>query len=68
MHGCFLEVQVLTIELKLSTKDKSFDELIANIKDLRRRLGDDYLNVILNRLDDIENDVIIAVGNKNMTK
>lgn len=51
-------------QLKLSTKDKSFDELIANIKDLRRRLGDDYLNVILSRIDDIENDVIIAVGNK----
>ena len=55
-------------QLKLSTKDKSFDELITNIKDLRRRLGDDYLNVILNRIDDIENDVIIAVGNKKMTE
>ncbi|MCB0516020.1 MAG: helicase-related protein [Chitinophagales bacterium] len=53
-------------QLKLSTKDKNFDELITNIKDLRRRLGDDYLNVILNRIDDIENDVIIAVGNEKM--
>lgn len=51
-------------QLKLSTKESSFDELIANIKDLRRRLGDDYLKVILSRIDDIENDVIIAVGNK----
>ena len=51
-------------QLKLSTKESSFDELIANIKDLRRRLGDDYLNVILSRIDNIENDVIIAVGNK----
>lgn len=50
--------------LKLSTKKNSFDILITNIKDLRRRLGDDYLNVILSRIDDIENDVIIAVGNK----
>ena len=51
-------------QLKLSTKDSSFDELITNIKDLKRRLGDDYLKVILSRIDDIENDVIIAVGNK----
>lgn len=50
-------------QLKLSTSDKSFDELIANVKDLRRRLGDDYLNVILSRMGNIENDVIIAVGN-----
>ena len=52
-------------QLKLSTKENSFDELITNIKDLRRRLGDDYLNVILSRIDNIENDVIIAVGNFN---
>ncbi|NOZ45537.1 MAG: SWF/SNF helicase family protein, partial [Chlorobi bacterium] len=51
-------------QLKLPTKDNRFNELIMNIKDLRRRLGDDYLNVILNRIDNIENDVIIAVGNK----
>lgn len=51
-------------QLKLSNKEGNFDELIANIKDIRRRLGDDYLNVILSRINDIENDVIIAVGNK----
>lgn len=51
-------------KLKLSTNKKSFDELIVNIKDLRKRLGDDYLNVILSRIGDIQNDVIIAVGNK----
>jgi superfamily II DNA/RNA helicase len=51
-------------QLKLSTKESSFDELIANIKDLRRRIGEDYLNVILSRIDNIENDVIITVGNK----
>ena len=55
-------------QLKLSTKKSSFDELIANIKDLRRRLGDDYLKVILKRIGDIENDVIIAVGNKKSTE
>ena len=51
-------------QLKLSTKENSFNELIKNIKDLRKRLGDDYLNVILNRIDNIEDEVIIAVGNK----
>lgn len=55
-------------QLKLSTKKSSFDELIANIKDLRRRIGDDYLNVILKRIGEIENDVIIAVGNKKSTE
>ncbi|MCF6296049.1 MAG: SNF2-related protein, partial [Flavobacteriaceae bacterium] len=50
-------------QLKLSTNENSFDELIVNIKDLRRRLGDDYLDVILSRTGNVENDVIIAVGN-----
>ena len=48
---------------KLSLRNKDYNKLIENIIDLRRRLGDGYLNVILNRIDDIENDVIIAVGN-----
>ncbi|MBE7628581.1 helicase-related protein [Tenacibaculum piscium] len=48
---------------KLSLKNKNYKTLIENIIDLRRRLGDDYLNVILSRIDTIENDVIIAVGN-----
>lgn len=52
-------------QLKLSKKQSNFDELIVNIKDLRRRLGDDYLNVILSRIDSIKNDVIIAVENKS---
>ncbi|MDY0347996.1 MAG: helicase-related protein [Tenuifilaceae bacterium] len=50
--------------LTLSAKDKNFDKLILNVKEIRRRLGDDYLNVILSRIDNLENDVIIAVGNK----
>jgi len=52
----------------LSLKNRDFRKLIENIKDLRRRLGDDYLNVILKRIGDIENDVIIAVGNKKSTE
>lgn len=52
----------------LSLKNKDFNKLIDNITDLRRRLGDDYLNVILKRIDDIENDVIIAVRNKKSTE
>ena len=48
---------------KLSLRNKDYNKLIENIIDLRRRLGDGYLNVILNRIEDIENDVIIAVGN-----
>lgn len=51
-------------KLTLSPKDKNFDKLILNVKEIRRRLGDDYLNVILSRIDNLENDVIIAVGNK----
>ena len=50
-------------QLKLPLNDNPFDELIYNINDLRRRIGDDYLKVILNRIDNLENDVIIAVGN-----
>lgn len=48
---------------KLSLRNKDYNKLIENIINLRKRLGDGYLNVILNRIDDIENDVIIAVGN-----
>jgi hypothetical protein len=55
-------------QLKLSTNKSSFDELITNIKDLKRRIGDDYLNVILSRIEDIDNDVIIAIGNKKSTE
>ena len=50
-------------QLKLSEKKDAYSELIDNIKQLRRRLGDDYLKIILKRAGKIENDVIIAVGN-----
>ncbi len=49
--------------LKLSDKENPYDELITNIKELRRKFGDDYLRVILNRTGNVEDDVIIAVGN-----
>ena len=39
------------------------EELITNIKLLRRKLGDDYLDIILNRAQKIEDDVIVAVAN-----
>tara|TARA_R110002033_G_scaffold152014_1_gene188577 strand:+ start:1807 stop:5193 length:3387 start_codon:yes stop_codon:yes gene_type:complete len=52
-------------QLKLSEKKDAYSELIENIKQLRRRLGDDYLKIILKRAGRIENDVIIAVGNLN---
>lgn len=50
-------------KLRLPEKKNPYDELIGNIKDLRRRLGDDYLRLILSRTGNVENDVIIAVGN-----
>ena len=43
--------------------DKKYDELIGNIIEVKRKLGTDYLNVILTRSSHIENDVIIAVSN-----
>ena len=41
-----------------------YGELINNIKELRKKLGVDYLDIILKRADGIENDVIIAIQNK----
>ncbi len=51
--------------LVLSEKQSSkpFDELIKNIENLRRRLGNDYLEIILERTKNIEDDIIIAVEN-----
>ena len=50
-------------KLRLPEKKNPYDELMGNIKDLRRRIGDDYLRIILSRTGNVENDVIIAVGN-----
>lgn len=40
-----------------------YDELIINIIEVKRKLGADYLDLILTRSSQIENDVIIAVSN-----
>ncbi|RTZ09013.1 helicase-related protein [Flavobacterium sp. GSP6] len=40
-----------------------YDELITNIIEVKRKLGADYLDLILTRSSQIENDVIIAVSN-----
>ena len=50
-------------QLKLPDGKNGMEELITNIKLLRRKLGDDYLDIILNRAQKIEDDVIIAVAN-----
>ncbi len=46
------------------TNDKPYDELIRNIENLRRRIGNDYLEKILEKTKNIEEDIIIAVENK----
>lgn len=50
-------------ELKLANGEKAKDVLIENIKNLRYRIGDDYLEKVKTRISKIEEDVIIAVGN-----
>lgn len=42
----------------------SCDELINNIKNLQRKIGSDYLDIILKRISAIDHDIIIAVENK----
>ncbi|MCH7613486.1 MAG: hypothetical protein IIB45_09040 [Candidatus Marinimicrobia bacterium] len=46
------------------TSKESYDELIQNIENLRRKIGSDYLEIILKRTSNIEDDIIIAVENK----
>jgi len=41
-----------------------YDELISNIEILRRRIGIDYLSIILKKADKIGNEIIIAVENR----
>ena len=45
------------------TSEEPYDELMRNIVDLQRRIGSDYLEVILKRTGNIEDDIIIAVEN-----
>ncbi|GBD89864.1 ATP-dependent helicase HepA [bacterium BMS3Abin04] len=44
--------------------DNKYNELIDNVETLRRKIGNDYLDVILNRIANIDDDIIIAVENK----
>lgn len=44
--------------------EKSYEELIENIKLLRRKLGDDYLKIVLERTQGISDDIIIAIENR----
>lgn len=50
--------------LPVKTNKEPYDELIKNIENLRRRIGSDYLEIILKRATNIEDDIIIAVENK----
>ncbi len=47
---------------KISDKE-AYDELINNIENLRRKIGSDYLEIILKRISNIADDIIIAVEN-----
>ena len=53
---------------RLVLKEKAVEDpyplLIEEIQMLRRKLGSDYLDKILSRVSDIEDDVIIAVHNQ----
>ena len=44
--------------------DKAYEELIKNIDNLRKKIGADYLDIILKRISNIDDDIIIAVENK----
>jgi superfamily II DNA or RNA helicase len=50
------------------TSKEAYDELIQNIENLRRRIGSDYLEIILKRATSIEDDIIIAIENKMKEK
>ncbi|HDL19479.1 MAG TPA: AAA family ATPase, partial [Bacteroidetes bacterium] len=53
---------------KLVLPEKSgnepYDKLIYNVESLRRKIGSDYLEIILKRTSNIDDDIIIAVENK----
>lgn len=46
-------------------KETQLDDLISNIEELRRKIGSDYLDVILERTLNLDDDIIIAVENRN---
>ena len=47
------------------TNKEPYDALIKNIVDLKRKMGIDYLEIILKRTSNIDDDIIIAVENCN---
>lgn len=47
------------------TNKEPYDVLIKNIVDLKRKIGIDYLDIILKRTSNIDDDIIIAVENCN---
>ncbi|WP_069470302.1 helicase-related protein [Candidatus Marithrix sp. Canyon 246] len=49
---------------KLVLSKYNYKELINNIENLRRKIGSDYLEIILKRTANINDDIIIAVENK----
>jgi len=57
---------------KLVLPDKAgkeaYNDLIQNIKNLRLKNGSDYLEIILKRTSNIDDDIIIAVENMNRIK
>ncbi len=46
------------------TSNEAYEELIQNIENLRRKIGSDYLEIILKKAKNIDDDIIIAVENK----
>ena len=56
---------IRSLVLKEKTSENTYEELIENIKRLRREIGADYLNVILRRVKSIEDEIIIAIENRS---
>ena len=52
-------------ELILSEDKDGYNKLIQNIKNLQRRIGDDYLDIILKRISSVKDEVIISVENQS---
>ena len=50
--------------LPVNKTKEPYIELIKNIEELRRKIGSDYLEIILKRTSSIDDDIIIAVQNK----
>ncbi len=47
-----------------SKNKETYNELVKNIRELRRRIGSDYLENVIKRIKNIEDDIIIAIENK----